>query len=153
MAAVAATITEVEIITEFLEGVGQEMKDDLDANDRNATGKTKASIQVKEVTRTGGKLMGAEHISYTFGGRGPGKMPPLSSIVDWCNARGIPRSRAYVIARKIRDEGTRLYRAGARSDNALLNATRQERIDTFLSDLNRYYQANAKSDFDFIINR
>ncbi|MFD2961611.1 MULTISPECIES: hypothetical protein [Olivibacter] len=145
--------TDIELITEFLTQVRDELIEDLDTHNRNATGRTKRSIKVVDVTHTGGKLIGAEHISFTFGGRGPGKLPPISNIIDWCSARGIPRDRAYRIAMKIKKEGTQLYRLGARNDNALLRATAPDKIEAFKKELEQYFLNQIKSDFDFLINR
>lgn len=53
-------------------------------------------------------------------GRKPGKRPPLSVIEAWVRAKPIasdisPRSLAFLIARKIGEEGSLLYRQGGNS--------------------------------------
>lgn len=142
---------EVEIITEFLEETKQYLIDYLDLNDRNATGKTKKAIQVKDVSASGGKLVGPEHVEFTFKGRKPGKMPPLSNIIDWCVARGIPRSRAWVIANKIKREGTKLYKAGG--SNTIESATSKEKIDEFKRKLTDSILTSLKTDLSIAINK
>ena len=75
--------TEADLITEFLKESLEIIAADMDANNRNATGRTKASLEITDVTNTGGKLIGASHIYFTFKGRGPGKLPPLFKIIEW----------------------------------------------------------------------
>jgi hypothetical protein len=53
-------------------------------------------------------------------GRKPGKMPPISAIEEWVRNKPIasdinPRSLAFLIARKIGEEGSLLYRQGGKS--------------------------------------
>jgi len=53
-------------------------------------------------------------------GRKPGKRPPISVIEEWVKAKPIasdisPRSLAFLIARKIGEEGSLLYRQGGKS--------------------------------------
>lgn len=43
---------------------------------------------------------------YTDEGRGPGKMPPIDKIKDWCNFHQIPEKRAWPIAKHIAEFGT-----------------------------------------------
>lgn len=150
-----ATVAETaeELLIEFLEVAKQMLIDDLDSKGRNATGKTKKSIRVANITSTSGQLLGAEHILYTFQGRGPGKMPPLSQLIDWCSARGIPRSKAWIIAKNIAEFGTKLFRSGAKDNNVLLNATSKERIDELSEGLRKTYSLKLNSDLKDIINK
>jgi hypothetical protein len=52
-------------------------------------------------------------------GRKPGKQPPRDKIEEWVVQRGIggdnPKSLAFLIARKIGEEGSILYRKGGKS--------------------------------------
>ena len=80
-------------------------------------------------------------------------MPPLSKIVDWCIARKIPRGAAWVIAKKIAEVGTKLYREGASQYNALIEATSQERIDKLKEDLKETYSLALESDLNELINK
>lgn len=53
-------------------------------------------------------------------GRKPGKRPPISVIENWIRTKPVasemnPRSLAFLIARKIGEEGSLLYRQGGRS--------------------------------------
>lgn len=131
-----------KIIREFLEGIRAELIAYMDAEDRNASGKSKASLQVVNVTDNMGQLVGAQWIQYVFKGRPPGKMPPLSAIVDWCNARGIPRGYAWVIAQNIAELGTKLYQQKRNIFNEIIT---EAKIDTFVESFAAIYTARVKS--------
>lgn len=131
------------IIRDFLETMKDELIAYMDSNDRNATGQSRASIQVINVTGSTGQLVGAEWINYVFKGRAPGKMPPLDKIIDWCNARGIPRGVAWVIARNIAESGTKLWQ---QRRNIFLEVITDEKINTFVNNLSDIYTARVKQD-------
>ena len=69
-----------------------------------------------------GQLTGRKYFGTLETGRKPGNVPANFSniILKWMQSKGInvpkPKSFAYLVARKIRIEGTVLYRAGGRSD-------------------------------------
>lgn len=136
------------VIREFLEMVKGELIAYMDAEDRNATGKSKASIQVINVTGATGQLVGSEAIEYVFRGRPPGKMPPLIKIIDWCNARGLPRSMAWIIAKRISEAGTRLFQSGRNIFNEIIT---QEKIDIFTKSIADIYVARVNSDIGSIL--
>lgn len=140
-----------KVIRDFLASVQLELKMYLQANDRNATGRTSNSLQLKNVTEKGGSLVGNGNVFETFLGRGPGRMPPLQDILNWCISRGIPRSAAWPIAVKIGKEGTRLYRE-LRSigfqNNAISLATRKEIVDRALADIATIYRRKIITDLN-----
>ena len=92
----------------------------------NASGKTAASLEYV-ITPTGGALYGAGHIFVLETGRGPtlnrgGGGPSLRErIREWIDDKGITPegiskdSLAFLIARKIHQEGTTLHRIGGGS--------------------------------------
>lgn len=87
-----------KIAQEVISGLKATMK----LKDRNATGRTSASLfsefdEGNMVLR----IIGAEQWQYVEQGRQPGKQPPLNRIIEWCVARGIPQEAAFPIARKI----------------------------------------------------
>ena len=131
------------IIQDFLETMKLELIAYMDSENRNATGQSKASIQVVNITGSTGQLIGAEWIAFVFKGRGPGKMPPIDKIIDWCNARGIPRNVAWVIARNISESGTKLWREKRNIFNEIIT---DEKINTFIESISRIYQARLNSD-------
>ena len=88
---------------------------------QKASGKTIKSIQV-DVGDNYGQLTGRKFFGTLETGRKPGKVPAnfKDIILKWMQEKEInvpkPESFAYLVARKIRIEGTVLYRAGGRSD-------------------------------------
>lgn len=136
------------IISDFLNTMKEELIAYMDSNDRNATGQSKSSIQVVNITGSTGQLIGAEWIAYVFKGRGPGKMPPIDKIIDWVNARGIPRNVAWVIARNIAESGTKLWREKRNIFNEIIT---EEKINTFVESIAVIYQARLNSDIGNLI--
>lgn len=132
-----------ELITEFLNAIKDDMINYMDTENRNATGRSRASIQVVNVTDSGGQVVGNEGIEFVFRGRGPGKMPPLFNIIEWCYARGIPRAAAWIIAKRISEAGTKLYRSGR---DVLQEIITEERINKFIESLTVLYTVEIESD-------
>lgn len=85
---------------------------------QKATGRTYAKIQKANVTDVHGELVGPKHISILEDGRRPGKVPyNFEEILkEWAEAKGLHFDSYYAIAKKIREEGTALYRSGGRRD-------------------------------------
>jgi hypothetical protein len=84
----------------------------------NASGRLADSI---DFVVTGSRLTirGDDYIYYLENGRKPGKRPPKDVIRKWIDDKGIvPRdniskdSLAYLIARKMSEEGSTIYKAG-----------------------------------------
>lgn len=147
--------TEEEVFREFLSTVQLELKQYLQVNDRNVTSRSSNSLQLKEVTDAGGKLVGASHIEEVFLGRGPGTMPPISAIREWCYNRGIPRAAAWPIAKRIKEEGTRLFKelsARGFNNNAISVATRKELVDKMLAKIMAIYRSKITTDLRAKIN-
>jgi len=136
------------IISDFLNNIRLELIAYMDSNNRNATGKSKNSLQVVNVTGNSGQLIGADWIEFTFKGRGPGKMPPLNAIIDWCVAKGLPRSMAWIIGKRIAESGTKLYREGR---NIITETITPERINAFTESLAKIYAAQIESDINLIL--
>lgn len=88
---------------------------------QKASGKTIASLRV-ESDDNGGTLYGRKAFGTLETGRRGGKVPKgfYRIIYQWMQDKGIqverPKSFAYLVARKIAREGTKLYRQGGRDD-------------------------------------
>ena len=74
-----------------------------------------------EVSQSGsvisGKIEGMKYTEQLQFGRRPGRFPPIDSIEQWISDKGITseipvRSLAFLIARKIANEGTRYFKQG-----------------------------------------
>lgn len=137
-----------KMIQEFLSEIRDELLTYMDSNDRNATGKSKASIQTANVTNNTGQLIGSDSIEFVFRGRGPGKMPPLFAIIEWCSARGLPRNVAWVIAKRIAESGTKLWR---QKRNILNEVITEKRIQQFADQYAEIYSARIKSDIESLL--
>ena len=111
--------TDKEILDQFLGSIRLDIIASSDQQGRNATGNAKAGLTV-ETGFTSGKLI--DKAGYTeWGweyGRAPGRFPPIEAISRWIDAKGIipqdisKKSLAFLIARKIAREGTKLFRQG-----------------------------------------
>lgn len=132
-----------DIIRDFLETMKEGLIAYMDSEDRNATGKSKASIQVVNVTNSSGQLVGMDYIEYVFKGRAPGRLPPLNKIIDWCNARGIPRGVAWVIAKNIADAGTKLWQSKRNIFDEIIS---EEKVNKFIESIAVIYTARLNTE-------
>lgn len=88
---------------------------------QKASGRTISSLRV-EITSDGGIVWGRKPFATLETGRKGGKAPRgfYKIIYDWIIDKGLifekPKSVAYLIARKITREGSKLYRDGGRDD-------------------------------------
>jgi hypothetical protein len=131
------------IIKDFLDTMKEGLIAYMDSEDRNATGRSKASIQVINLTGSAGQLVGAQYIEYVFKGRPPGKLPPLNKIIDWCNARGIPRGVAWVIAKNIAESGSALWQSKRNIFDEIIT---EEKVNAFIDSIAVIYTARLKTD-------
>lgn len=100
----------------------------------NASGKLAKSITHK-VSNGVLTIEGNDYIYYLENGRKPGKRPPIKVIRQWIDDKGItPKdiskdSLAYLIARRIGEEGSTIYQAGG-SDllSSIFNESLKESI-------------------------
>lgn len=141
-----------EVITDFLTEMQEGLRAYLAANNRNATGKSSDSIQLANVTDKGGQLVGSGSIKWVFTGRGPGGMPPILKIIDWLNARGLPRAMAWAVARKIAENGTKLYQQGGRTVNGLTETLTPEAIQAFSKNIADTLAVEISSGISNVIN-
>lgn len=135
------------IIAQFLTMLNNDLVAYLAQNNRNATGRSSASIQPANISEIGGQLVGNSSIQWVFTGRGPGGFPPLSNIIDWLNARGLPRGMAWAVAKKIAEEGTKLWQSGV---NGFQEVITQEKIDAFSKDISVLVAVDINSDIESV---
>lgn len=130
---------------DFLGRTIQEMRETMSSGgaspykDMNASGKSRRAfrftIKTSE-TELIGIIYGPAHVEYLERGRGPGKAPPRDTIKAWIRDKGIvPRditedSLAYLIQRKIAQQGTRMHARNHRS-GILSKTTNRRRIKAF----------------------
>jgi hypothetical protein len=111
----------IELVASELEALKQRIIENHRRAGQVASGRTIASLKV-EITEDGGVLWGRSPFGTLETGRKPGKVPAgfWKIIRQWMDDKGIqvekPDSFAYLVARKIANEGTQLFRNGGRSD-------------------------------------
>lgn len=111
----------MELVSSELEALKQKVIENQKNSGQVASGRTIASMKV-EVTEDGGVLWGRSPFGTLETGRKPGKVPAgfWKIIRQWIDDKGIqvqkPDSFAYLVARKIANEGTQLFRNGGRDD-------------------------------------
>lgn len=111
----------MELVSSELEALKQKVIENQKNSGLVASGRTIASMKV-EVTEDGGVLWGRSPFGTLETGRKPGKVPAgfWKIIRQWMDDKGIqvqkPDSFAYLVARKIANEGTHLFRNGGRDD-------------------------------------
>lgn len=140
----------------------------IDTAGEKASGQTQQSMRV-DITDLTGTLYGRAYFATVETGRGPGKMPPVQTIKDWIEAKGLhvepmeykrqpserwqpkytPEERAinrlaWGIAYRIGREGSRLYRDGGRDD--IYSRPVEETVETLRLDLADIYRAAIEAD-------
>lgn len=111
----------MELVSSELEALKQKVIENQKNSGQVASGRTIASMKV-EVTEDRGVLWGRSPFGTLETGRKPGKVPAgfWKIIRQWMDDKGIqvqkPDSFAYLVARKIANEGTQLFRNGGRDD-------------------------------------
>ena len=109
------------ILNEELESLRQRIVENHIQAGQRASGRTIKSLHVV-VDDDHGILFGRKAFGVLETGRGPGKVPKgfYKIIRQWMIDKGIqvekPKSFAYLVARKIAEKGTRLYRTVKHED-------------------------------------
>lgn len=112
------------IIFEELEDLRERIISNIDSTGRNASGRTAKSMHT-DVSANRGVLFGRMAFGALETGRKPGKVPVgfYQIIKQWVIDKGIAfdslterNSFAYLVSRKIANEGTMLYRKGSEAD-------------------------------------
>jgi hypothetical protein len=140
-----------EALTQFLEHIRNEIIQEHIRQGQRVTGKTLESLEIS-VNDTTGTLSAAGYIGVLEDGRRPGKFPPVSKIEQWIKDRGIiPKGKisitglAFIMARKISQEGTILNQRGGNS-GVLSKAISEDRIKSLLESLAEKYITDYTSE-------
>lgn len=95
--------------------------------------------KIVEATESGtvvsARIIGEKYTEQLQFGRKPGKFPPIASIEQWINDKGIVpdipvRSLAFLIARKIANEGTKYFKQGG--TDLIDSVVTADRIDSII---------------------
>ena len=134
----------------MLQEVFEQAKRDIIANHERAgqvaSGKTRDSLSVEvtsDITSATATMYGRKYFAALETGSRPWKKqykhPPkpfVETIAKWMADKGIDGVSAYLVARKIMREGTRLYRDGGRQDIFTpVMSDIEQRIDAELSSI------------------
>ena len=136
-------MTNEEIIEEEMESMRLGIVDFYRSTGMKASGQ----FEEETVVRIEGKKAFVDSPSYALQlikGRKPGTMPPISKIESWIRSRGIKpvldkisiSSLAFLIARKIKLEGTQYFQQGG--TDLLDSVVTPERIQRILDRLSEY---------------
>lgn len=123
-------LIDIRDIEVMLQEVFEQAKRDIIANHERAgqvaSGKTRDSLSVEvtsDITSATATMYGRKYFAALETGSQPWKKqykhPPkpfVETIAKWMADKGIDGVSAYLVARKIMREGTRLYRDGGRQD-------------------------------------
>lgn len=110
-----------KVISEELNNLRKKIIDNHLKAGQKASGRTINSLRI-EVDDAGGTLFGRKAFGTLETGRRGGNVPKgfYNIILQWMKDKGInvekPKTFAYLVARKIAREGTKLYRQGGRAD-------------------------------------
>lgn len=138
------------VVTAILTGFAERTIAGIRFKIPNVTGKMSQSLGYK-IDESGLTIFSTEkYFTVLETGRKPGKRPPISDIEDWVKNKPIasdinPRSLAFLIARKIGEEGSLLYRQGGKSGviSDFINETKiQEDLINLLTEEFRDYVIN-----------
>lgn len=112
------TMNTADILDKGLHQLRQDIVNASIAANQRATGRTYEKITVENVSLTHGELWAPSYVSVLEDGRRPGKVPyDFERILqEWAEAKGLQFSSYYMLAKKIREEGTSLYRSGDKPD-------------------------------------
>lgn len=105
-----------EILKEEFDQIVVELKQKHIELGMKASGQWLDSLEV-EASETNARIYGEDYTEYLVNGREPGKFPPIDAIKQWIDDKGIVSdipvsSLAFLIARKIANEGTEYYKQG-----------------------------------------
>lgn len=134
----------------ILKNFAEEVIRDIRAKIPNVTGESAASLGYRIDAQGLTIFSSKKYFTVLETGRKPGKRPPIDVIEQWVRQKPItsdisPRSLAFLIARKIGEEGSLLYRQGGKS-GVISDAINEQRIKEGLIDV---LDASFK---DYVIN-
>jgi hypothetical protein len=131
----------------ILKNFAEEVIRDIRAKIPNVTGESAASLGYRLDAQGLTIFSSKKYFTVLETGRKPGKRPPIDVIEAWVRAKPItsdisPRSLAFLIARKIGEEGSLLYRQGGNSgvisDSINDQAIKEKLIDNLSASFRDY---------------
>lgn len=144
----------VTILNGYGGSVVSRIQSNLQSTGTNATGKTSRSLRFEvrqEGSKTTLKVIGKPYFAVVETGRKPTPQydKPSKAFVDsireWTQAKGLPNSLAYAIAKSIHKKGTELFKKGGRKDiisNVINDSLASQISKDILQNFAKLYAAN-----------
>lgn len=128
-----------------MEAIKTELVAKYDELGMRASGEWEQSLEVK-VSGLSGIITGSHYTEQLVNGREPGKFPPIKAIRQWILEKPIHfvgkiklSSLAFLIARKIANDGTKYYQQGG--TDLIESVITPERIQQIIDDVS-FFQVN-----------
>lgn len=151
-----------QILTDELEKLKQELIQKHNELKMKASGEWGRSLEVDVIQSDGsikGIIKGLDYSVYMQNGRAGGKMPPLQALEQWIINKGLKpledkmkiSSLAYLIARKIAQDGTKRFQTGGTPEfiDAVITP---ERIHTIVELVGYEYAVTLTSEITNLFN-
>lgn len=155
-----ATLSNKILFQNFNKEAIEEMRTQLDRNKITASGTTKREL-TSEATNYRSTIEGVDYMRWQEDGRGAtrntGDGSLKEKILEWIDDKPIPlfrdrkgrfmekKTMAFLIARKIHQEGTLLHRLGEHVD-VFSNVLTEERVNDLIDQLGINFEAEVRSD-------
>jgi len=130
-------------LANFIEGIRAESVRRMAALGRNATKRLSNSLKTEVVKigtgSTQAELSGLNHWAFLGNGRRPGKKPPVDPLIEWVKAKGLAsedkevKKIAYIIQRKIAEEGTLDHQLGGANMFSQIIIENQPQVEEVVS--------------------
>ncbi len=124
-----------------------------------ASGKWAETLEA-DVNRLKGIIRGQHYTEQLVDGRKPGRMPPVSAIKKWIEDKGIMSSvrgnisissLAFLIARKIGQEGTKYFQQGG--TDLVSSVITPERIQMIIDDVSEFHINGFVSEIESVFKK
>ncbi len=140
----------------FLQDIADDVLLRIEGGGYNASGAMKRSIgtEVVESIATTGTLFAADYWRYIGNGRGPGKMQPISPLVQWAKDKGKADTEkaatglAWAVAKSIAKEGSLDYQLGGKNQFSEAIIAAQDRVPDVLQAFLKDVDAPVISQFN-----
>ena len=140
-----------QMIIDELNAFNESIRDALDAKNINASGEASRSLRVESdinIVRS----IGIFYLEFLDTGRGPGKRPPISKLIQWAKIKfGASDEEsvkiAFAVANNIKELGTLIYRNN--KEGIELN----KKIVTLRKAINEKLGESAKADVKQLLNK
>ncbi|GIM60539.1 hypothetical protein ACF3OB_01155 [Capnocytophaga canis] len=147
-----------QIIREELEKIKEDLIAKHVSLGMKASGKWIESLEVK-TQATRGSIIGQAYTYQLQAGRKSGTMPPIQAIEEWIKQKGIKpvedkmkiSSLAFIIARKIKQEGTKYYQQGG--TDLIDSVVTPDRIQKIIDRVGSLHVVNLQSEILELIKR